>query len=328
MLHKRGRLGVLRTPSLPRLNNERLKPSAPLLAERLADRLATWGRPAITDYELGVLLCAECSSAAVELDLALYRTVVEQLGSFRLVTPRKDFKVGAVFQLFGHANSMPMEVACAVDPFAYVTHLSAMEFHGITDRFPKILYLTTPPDKEWRARAEEKMRKDLGDQYEAYRLARLPSLRFVSMERVDGARVELLRRSNRGAFKIIKSPAVRVATIGRTFLDMVREPECCGGMQHVVDTYRQYGPRNLPLIVEEVERHGKPIEKVRAGYLLEEVCKLQHELVNKWRAAVQRGGSRVLDPASEYSAIYSEAWKLSINVPSLQPVDPEEESAP
>lgn len=148
------------------------------------------------------------------------------------------------------------------------------------------------------------------------------------MDRVDGVRVELLRRANRGAFKVIKSPAVRVAMMGRTFLDMVREPECCGGMQHVVDTYRQYGPRNLPLIVEEVERHGKSIEKVRAGYLLEEVCKLQHELIDKWRAAAQRGGSRVLDPASEYSAIYSEAWKLSINVPSLQPLDREEESAP
>jgi predicted transcriptional regulator of viral defense system len=290
---------------------------AATLVTCVADRLAGWERPVITDYELGALLCTESRAARVEVELALYKAILEQLHAFRLLTPRKDFKAGTVFQLFGNSSALPMEVACAADPFAYVSHLSAMEFHGITDRFSKLLYLTTPPDKEWKELAKARMERDLGEQYEAHRRARLPTLRFVPFERVDGMHVELMRRSSRGAFKAIKSPAVRVAMIGRTFLDMVREPDNCGGMQHVVDTYREYGSRYLTLIAEEVDRHGKPIERVRAGYLLEEVCKLNHPHFETWKKTAQRGGSRMLDPKNEYAAFYSEAWKLSINVPSL-----------
>jgi len=289
------------------------------MAERLADRLSAWERPVITSYELSTIVCAECRTLGVEVELSLYRKVILRLETFRLLNPRKDSKPSTAFQLFGHSSPLPMEVACAMDPFANVSHLSAMEFHGITDRFSKLLYLTTPPDKEWKEQARDKMAKDLGEQLEAHRLAKLPALRRVPFERVDDVRIELMRRSSRGAFKAIKSPAARVSMLGRTFLDMLREPEHCGGMQHVVDTYREHGARYLPLIVEEVDRHGKAIEKVRAGYLLDEVCRLHHPLIDGWKHAAQRGGSRVLDPKSEYAAFYSETWQLSVNVPSLFP---------
>ena len=107
--------------------------------------------------------------------------------------------------------------------------------------------------------------------------------------------------------------------VGRAFLDMVREPGNCGGMQHVVDTYREHGARYLALIADEVEQHGNAVEKVRAGYLLDEVCRLTHPLVDGWTQKAQRGGSRLLDPLGEYAPVYSEKWKLSINVASLMP---------
>ncbi|MDP2015214.1 MAG: hypothetical protein Q8K41_01025 [Hydrogenophaga sp.] len=286
-------------------------------AEGIADRLATWERPVVTDYELGVLLCATRPQADATIEQGLYKAIVDRLSSFHLISPAKEFKPGAVFQLFGRPKPSAMEVACAVDPFACVTHLSAMEFHGLTDRFSKILYLTTPPDKEWREQAQERMARDLGQHMEVHRAARLPMLRYLGFERVEGVRVELMRRSSRGAFKAIKSPSIRVAMVGRVFLDMVREPDNCGGMQHVVDAYREYGSQYLSLIVEEIDRHGRPIEKVRAGYLLEEVCKIEHPRIDGWKDFAQRGGSRMLDPQGEYAPTFSETWKLSINVPSL-----------
>ncbi|MDP3172668.1 MAG: hypothetical protein Q8M91_20310, partial [Polaromonas sp.] len=158
---------------------------------------------------------------------------------------------------------------------------------------------------------------DLGQHMAVHRAARLPMLRYLGFERVEGVRVELMRRSSRGAFKAIKSPAIRVAMVGRVFLDMVREPYNCGGMQHVVDAYREYGSQYLSLILEEIDRHGKPIEKVRAGYVLEEVCKIEHPRIDGWKDFAQRGGSRMLDPQGEYAPTFSETWKLSINVPSL-----------
>ncbi|WP_252374222.1 hypothetical protein [Hydrogenophaga sp. 2FB] len=315
---KRCKINVLRTLILQRLPTKpKFLAAAIGPAEGIADRLATWERPVVTAYDLGVLLCATQPDTDDVIEPDLYKAIVDRLSSFHLISPAKDFKPGAVFQLFGRPKPSAMEVACAVDPFACVTHLSAMEFHGLTDRFSKILYLTTPPDKEWREHAEERMARDLGQRLAVYRAARLPMLQYLGFERVEGVRVELMRRSSRGGFKTIKSPAIRVAMVGRVFLDMVREPDNCGGMQHVVDAYREYGSQYLSLILDEIDRHGKPIEKVRAGYLLEAVCRIQHPRIDGWKDFAQRGGSRMLDPQGEYAPTFSETWKLSINVPSL-----------
>lgn len=36
------------------------------------------------------------------------------------------------------------EVVCSVDPFCYVSHLSAMEYHGLTNRMPTLLFISSP----------------------------------------------------------------------------------------------------------------------------------------------------------------------------------------
>lgn len=269
----------------------------------------------MTEYELGVLIATH--SAGKTISLPVYTEVVRALSMFGLISPAKEFKVGTVFHLFGRNNFIPMEVACSVDPFAYVSHLSAMQYHGITDRFSKLLYLSTPSVREWKEQAAARMDKDLEELKEIYLAAKMPVLRFQKVERIEGMRVDLLRRSHRGAFKTIKSPSIRVAMVGRTFLDMLREPESCGGMQHVVDTYREYASKYLRLIIEEIGKHGTSIEQARAGYLLETVCKLSHPLIEVWATKVQRGGSRKLDPQAEYAPFFSERWALSINIPSL-----------
>lgn len=289
------------------------------LLKAIQEKLGGWERPVVTDYELAVLMASQLAALHMEPSRPLYEEVVNRLGSFSLISPSKDFKSGTVYHLFGRAKPNAMEVACAVDPFAYVSHLSAMEYHGLTDRFSKILYLTTPPDNEWRELAKGRMEKDLRDQMQAFQMTRLPALKRPTFTRVEGLRLELMRRSSRGAFKTIKLPPIRVAMVGRVFLDMVREPESCGGMQHVVDIYREYGSRYLSLITEEVDRHGKAVEKVRAGYLLTEVCHLQSPVIDGWTQHAQRGGSRMLDPQGEYAPDHSEKWKLSINVASLMP---------
>lgn len=292
----------------------------------IQETLAGWNRPVVTDYELGVLTATQLERLQESPTLQFYKEIVDGLRSYSLISPDKDFKPGAVYHLFGRIKPKAMEVACSVDSFAYVSHLSAMEYHGLTDRFSRILYLTTPTDKEWREQARTRMDRELRTQAAAYRAARLPMLRRPSFVRVEGQRVELLRRSSRGAFKTIKSATIRIATVGRVFLDMVREPQHCGGIQHVVDTWRAYAERNLPLIVEEIERHGNAVEKVRAGYLLDEVCHLSHPLIDGWKKLAQRGGSRMLDPQAEYASHYSGKWMLSINVPSLMPKFTEDDS--
>lgn len=297
--------------------------SLPAVMKHIQEKLASWERPVITDYELGVLMTSQLVTQEPP-SLRLLQCIIDGLISFGLISSDKDFKPSSVYHLFGRIKPKATEIACAVDPFAYISHLSAMGYHGLTDRFSKILYLTTPPNAEWRAQAKDRMNKDLRERSNAYQATKLPRLRRLDVDRIEGTRVELMRRSSRGAFKTIKSPHIRVATVGRTFLEMLREPEHCGGIQHVVDTYKDYAARYLPLITEELERHGTAIEKVRAGYLLDEVCHLQPPTMTAWIKHAQRGGSRMLDPNGEYAPYYSEKWKLSINVASLMPGDSQE----
>lgn len=285
------------------------------LIRPIQERLGAWARPVVTGYELGVLIATQVTDKPASL--SLHKEITHILSSFGLISPAKDFKAGTVFQLFGRNKPLPMEVACSVDPFAYVSHLSAMGYYGITDRFSKILYLSTPTDREWKEQAAARMDKDLKEHKEDYLAAKLPVLRFQKLERIDGVRVELMRRSHRGAFKTIKSPSIRVAMVGRTFLDMLREPDLCGGMQHVVDTYREYAVKYLKLIIDEVDKNGTSVEQARAGYLLEMVCGLSDPSINTWAFKAQRGGSRKLDPQAEYAPFFSERWALSVNVPSL-----------
>lgn len=74
-----------------------------------------------------------------------------------------------VFSILGKDEDTPAEpIVCRIDPFAYLSHLSAMEFYGLTDRISQTLYASSPGQTEWKSYAEEKMEKDLGESKSAY----------------------------------------------------------------------------------------------------------------------------------------------------------------
>ena len=277
---------------------------------------AATGLPVISEYELGKALLLKLSVRAEECS-ELFRSAIEHLLTLKIFAPLSLGGATHAYQLFGHSTASAQQIACALDPFAYVSHLSAMEYHGLTDRFPRVLYLTRPAAGEWRRQAEERMRRDLGERYEQYLASRLPRLVRPKLSRIAQVNLHFQERSQLGAFKHVSGSNLRVATIGRVFLEMTREPKLCGGIQHVVDIFSNNARQYLRLIVDEYERHGKTIDKVRAGYLLTEVCGLTDSVVESWLQFAQRGGSRKLDPEAEYAPEFSERWKLSLNVPSL-----------
>jgi hypothetical protein len=80
---------------------------------------------------------------------------------------------------------------------------------------------------------------------------------------------------HRGAFKTVEGRKLRVSTIGRTFLDMLRRLDYCGGMRHVMELFGTSAGQYRPPIIDELERHGNAIVKARAGYLLEEHARIQ-----------------------------------------------------
>ena len=226
----------------------------------------------------------------------------------------------AVFSILGRENSSPEELAgtlaCTIDPFAYESHMSAMEWHGLTSRIAKVLFLSSPRSSQWRKFAREKMEKDLGDpeKFLNYQLNGMPLLRRLGVSKIRDKALSCYSSLHLGAFISLRDSRLRVSTVGRTFLDMIREPDLCGGIYHVVEVYSEHAKRNLQLVVDEIDRHGTNIDKVRAGYLLEERLGLPHPAIKGWVKFAQRGGSRKLYAGEAYSPTYSEKWCLSINV--------------
>ena len=219
-----------------------------------------------------------------------------------------------VFLIDRDRRATPGEVICSLDPFAHLSHLSAMAHYGLTERIPKVTFITSPAPERWRDMALQKMQKDLGDDFGEYRSLQLPLLQRVALPSTGQLMTSRYATRDPGHFKIIADGPLRVSTLGRTYLDMLRKPGLCGGMRHVIEIFQEHASLHMTLIVKEIEAHGTAIEKVRAGYLLETYCNVDRNITEPWLAFAQRGGSRRLDPEAEYLSDHSERWCLSINV--------------
>lgn len=285
-------------------------------------------QPVINDYELGILLFRIYQKSKFRNEpvtgkgqlKTYYNRQLKLLINYGILTQRKEFPDKRVFQIIGKKKFDAYDVICSADPFSFISHLSAMSFHGLTDRLPSTLFYSTPESKDWRHYANEKMLRDLGDDYEKYKANNFPLLRNTKVAKVGKLAVHKFSSKQLGnnnylsAYKNMSERPLRISTIGRTFLEMVQKPDLCGGIRHVMETYQQNGKNYFRLIFEEINRHGKAVDKVRAGYLLSEIADLDNPQVAEWEKFVQRGGSRKLDYAAEYSSEFSERWSLSINV--------------
>ena len=289
------------------------------LLNQITQILASHDAPAISTYELARHTYLQAQKLGIDFVSckAIFRDLCTQLVDISLISEIHPISESKGYLLFGKSKASPAEIICSLDPFAYISHLSAMEFHGLTDRFPSILYVTRPSLSVWKQQAQIRITRDLHIEKAPYLLTGLPKLTPIKIARLNQTPIHFWERSQLGAFRLVSGSKLRVATIGRVFLEMIREPALCGGLQHVVDVYSAEAKRYLRLIIDEIDRHGLPIDKVRTGYLLTEVCQLEAPEFQEWQKLAQRGGSRKLDPDGEYATAFSERWKLSINLPSL-----------
>ena len=183
----------------------------PELLVLVADLLSAASAPALSAYDLGKIAYLKGKLDTVSAPKKEFELIVKALAGFRLIKPLDS---RAAFILFGHHSATPAEIACCLDPFAYVSHLSAMEHHGLTDRFPKLLYLTRPIASEWRKQADFRMQKDLGNVLEHYKKSGMPRLTRPSLNTIKDTTVHTQERSHLGAFRNVSGSALRVATIG------------------------------------------------------------------------------------------------------------------
>jgi predicted transcriptional regulator of viral defense system len=294
--------------------------SLPRAASLALSRLKS---PIVTGYQLGLLVFGLYRAGGIDgKRLEVRKPWPERrhflevrgfLTEHGMIQPVRGFPEGGLYTLPGGADISAHALLCSADPFAYLSHLSAMALHGLTDRIPRMIFASSPAPRQWHGFAEEQMRKDLAEELQIYLDAGFPPLRRSTFEKILGQPVHLAQSSHLGAFKKLEPHGIRVSTLGRTFLDMLRDADLCGGIQHVIDTYKAHAAEYLQLIIAEVEQHGNDIDKVRAGYVLEEQCSLSDPVFAHWQRHAKRGGSRKLVPNQPYSSTYSEKWCLSLN---------------
>ena len=202
------------------------------------------------------------------------------------------------------------EVVCTADPLCYVSHLSAMQRWGLTNRSPKPLICTRPDRKTSTAQLLDMMANHPDD----LPPERLRMKHIGHPDKVRNRTISMVESKKLGTAITLRGTGIRIATIGQTFLDMMQYPKLCGGMPHVLDIYDEYADIWFEEIVDAVDSASSKLVKSRAGYILEERLGLKHEKIESWKALVQRGGSRKLDPSKAYAPNFSEAWMISLNV--------------
>ena len=239
--------------------------------------------------------------------------LIKSLEASAILQEHPNFR-GKAYRLLGKKDEKPEDAACIVDPFSYVSHLSAMNYHGLTDRLPAKLFLSSPDPTKWTELAHGQMLKDLGANLDSYHEEGLPLLTRTKLTKIGKTEIHRINSTRLGAFKTVRDRSMRVSTIGRTFLDMLQSPQLCGGMRHVIEVFREHAATYLMPIVYEVDQYGGRIDKVRAGYLLDELLGIGNETIEKWAQFASRGGSRKLDPAEEYFPKWSEKWCISLNI--------------
>lgn len=287
----------------------------------LAEELIKRDDPIITDYGFFVLgkelfELKEWNGERLkyipkEWDYNRARNALRRLTDLRIISSDVDFHSG-VWRVVQSTNSgTAEEIACISDPFCYVSHLSAMHRYNLTERSPEALHITTPVRAVWNKLRNERVSSELGDSLDN----RHPALMRLGFKGMLRRRPVIVHETNNPAIPVdVRGGKNRIASIGRTFADMLVNPMLCGGIRHVLQVWENYAEQWLRQIVDEIDKTDSQIVKVRAGYIFTEMLDIENSVIDSWDKFSQRGGSRKLNPDAEYSKTYSERWMISINV--------------
>lgn len=273
-----------------------------------------------TPYQIGLLIYSLYQTKKYQaFHLKIRKNKPQRQDYYRIITGliQHDIirvKGNNVFYILPGGKPLLGEPTCAVDPFAYISHFSAMHFHQLINYAPDKIFLSSLPAKQWSEQATLVMQRDLRDEYKSYRQTGLPVLINISSANLEP--VSIYRSVKLGDSQTYNYNRTRVSSIGRTFLDMLRRPDLCNGIDTTLKVFKNHAKKHINPIIYEIDQFGSKIDKVRAGYIIEAYCDFNNEIINSWEQYAMRGGSRKLDPFNDYAPTYSDRWKLSLNIKS------------
>lgn len=305
------------------------------LKEALIKQLVANGAPVVTEYEIfrnlrNLHLAETYDGKRIRVsksvpDRARYRTIVSKLERERYLRPDPDIYPPVedgfsshfggstsvtVFRVSDVADGTAEDITALLDPFCYISHISAMQRYSLTNRIPEALSLSTP--RNWALHRNAKIARDYGDVEPGTYIAPLKQIGWPDI--IRNRQISLHKTVRSPVVKQVRGSFSRISAVGEVFVQMLDRPELCGGMRHVIEVWDQNAEIYFEDIIKAVDLAEEAIIKVRAGYLLEERLNLSHPNVSRWSSFAQRGGSRKLDPRADYVSKFSEKWMLSLNV--------------
>jgi len=213
------------------------------------------------------------------------------------------------------ANKDPsdLEIVCSLYNIGYITYLSAMRFYNLTNRIPKRIDYIVPTRPLWKKTQSQLFSENDIDAENLEKsngfIPPYPSERL----KVKGKYLNVHSRSHLYPH-MSKGESVRIISIGDLFLEMVRNPDLCGGFQHVLEVYEEMAEVLLNEIIDSVELYGTAIDKSRIGFILNSHLNIQDPIISEWKIhSTARGGSRKMISNEPYSDLYSEDWCISLN---------------
>lgn len=296
----------------PRAFPERLTRAGAFIAAQLEAR----GAPVISPFELYALICRmyqdEDRKALYLRDPApnaqVYVRLRNNLRKSGILMPDPDYG-SRLLRVIACPDLPADEITCLADPACHISHLSAMQRWGLTNRVPEALMITRP-DRAGTARLLSQImaRHAGGDDTPPVPLRRITHPETVRKRPVILHETKAEARGIR-----VRGTHARIATIGQTFLDMLLLPDACGGMAHVLETWETHARTYAEEILAAVDGCDVSLVKSRAGYILDERLGLTDPRLDRWARLGQRGSSRKLDPSAPFAPAFSEKWMISLN---------------
>ena len=177
-----------------------------------------------------------------------------------------------------------------IDP-SYISHWSALNYHGLTEQTPPAVYITTTKPRN---------RKNILD------------IEFVF--------VTVHERKMFGTTEVkVENSPVKISTPEKTMVDCLDHPEHCGGIEEVAKAiYFEHKNLDFKKIVDMMRKMGNRTIIKRLGYLLERLG--LHEYDNLLTGLKISKGYSCLDPKLPKKGKINERWKLRVNIK----IDPEQ----
>jgi predicted transcriptional regulator of viral defense system len=212
-----------------------------------------------------------------------------------------------------YARTRPVEeeeVLMEVHPYATLSNLYALFYHGLTETIPKVLTAAVPADGKGGLLPADTNTED----WEGIPLVSGRRVPRILQRSVNWRRVEVKRYFGFELYRRHGYP-VRVTTPERSLVDGLLYPNLSGGLDTVLRAWAlARDVLDVDAVVYQAERLDKVILRQRVGFVLERL-NLWHPALEEWRAHTERGGSRKLLASAPYAPQYDEHWDLSINAP-------------